>query len=551
MSISLLPGIAELDPQSLSYAIYTQLYQHFFNAQDAGTVVEGDGTSIRLRNAAYGFAEAIACGVVGDGGGSEGGVLAGYLLRSGGQMSGPLGADYGFTAGIDNRRLLELYGADSVGNHAGVRIFGDLTVEGSQLRLGGRTFIRYDGSDERMNVCFPTIDFGGSRVRMQGELLVGEDKTTGVFITPESILVAGCGIYHEGNANRSTVDWRMRCAEVADELLVGGMTTFAGMLTALHGASLGAGGKKMLGFSEENIHAQASIAFASGCGIRINDSIVLAPVNDQDINISSAGGDLLLGGDETLKIRILSPLSDADGQYVLLTPHGAAYFPGSLTVRHNFGAVLLASYRESSEDEGVVIHKRLRFASAEGPYLSSDCAGIGFNAKADRLTEDGAVESLLYRTVIRYDASTSLHRPADRRSDSLAVTSDTDFIRFENPVEARGHIGIDNSFTRIVDGKLFLSQSNYLSFVAGGIHHFGNAYFEDDLSSGLFSSGFAGTGWAIVRNRTTGNVAATFDELTVRKKMRVYELEVQQSRATNGALWISDSCSGDTVMPIQ
>ena len=29
--------------------------------------------------------------------------------------------------------------------------------------------------------------------------------------------------------------------------------------------------------------------------------------------------------------------------------------------------------------------------------------------------------------------------------------------------------------------------------------------------------------------------------------MRIYELEVQKNNVTNGALWISDSCSGDIV----
>lgn len=38
-----------------------------------------------------------------------------------------------------------------------------------------------------------------------------------------------------------------------------------------------------------------------------------------------------------------------------------------------------------------------------------------------------------------------------------------------------------------------------------------------------------------------------FDELTIRKKMRIYELEIQKAYATNGSLWISDSCSGDRV----
>jgi len=71
-----------------------------------------------------------------------------------------------------------------------------------------------------------------------------------------------------------------------------------------------------------------------------------------------------------------------------------------------------------------------------------------------------------------------------------------------------------------------------------------------DLSSELFSSGFAGSGWAIQKNKTTGNTTATFDELTVRKRMRVYELEVQRTSATNGALWISDSFSGYSVEKI-
>ena len=83
-----------------------------------------------------------------------------------------------------------------------------------------------------------------------------------------------------------------------------------------------------------------------------------------------------------------------------------------------------------------------------------------------------------------------------------------------------------------------------------GVKHFGNAYFIDSLGSERFSSGFAGYGWTILKNLTTGNIAATFDELTIRKKMRIYELEVQKNSVTNGALWVSDSCSGDSVFKI-
>ena len=83
--------------------------------------------------------------------------------------------------------------------------------------------------------------------------------------------------------------------------------------------------------------------------------------------------------------------------------------------------------------------------------------------------------------------------------------------------------------------------------VTDGIKHQGNAYFTDSLSSQKFASGFAGYGWAVMSSKLYGGYAATFDELTVRKKMRIYELEVQKTSVTNGSLWVSDACSGDIV----
>jgi hypothetical protein len=66
MSAVLHPAIEGLEPESLCYSIYNQLYHNFFNAQDKKDdehpygIQEGDNTSILLRNTAYGFAEAIA-----------------------------------------------------------------------------------------------------------------------------------------------------------------------------------------------------------------------------------------------------------------------------------------------------------------------------------------------------------------------------------------------------------------------------------------------------------------------------------------------------------
>lgn len=566
MSVELNPGIAALDPESLCYSLYTQLYAQFFNAQDRKDeqhpygIEEGDDTSLRLRNTAYGFAYAIAGSVEGNGtGGGTGGILLDYLKKSGGEMSGPLAADYGFGAGIANRRVVETYRepvTDAQGQIADynyeLHVAGDLRVKGNHLYFGGQQFITYIGNLGTMFIRYPKMDFAQSKIRTRGDLLFGENRTTGIYISSAVMEIAGHGVYHAGNANQGSIDWRMRDAVIEGALHVGGSTEFSSVLTALNGVSLGLGDTAMISLSEESIDARAHLSFAAGYGIRINDSLVLARLNEKDIGLSGAGGDLLLGGSETSRIKLLSGVWDADGDYALLSPHGAAYFPDSLTVRHNYGDELLSTYRVNKEDEGVVIHKRLRWGTSAGPYLWSFQTGIAYNSFVEHISpDDGRIDTLSYNATVRFGDSTSHLRPADRISDSLVIDTDADFIRFDKPIEAKKHIGIDNSLTRLTDGSLFFSEDKYLLCTANGIKYFGNSYFLDDVSSEFFSSGFAGSGWAILHNRTTGNRSATFDELTVRKKMRIYELEVQKSSAANGSLWISDSCSGDTVELIQ
>lgn len=104
MSVQLHPDIETLDKESLCYSIYAQLYHNFFNAQQKKDdehpygIEEGDETSLRLKNTAYGFASAIAGAVTGEGGSGSGGLLLDYLKKSGGDMTGKLSANYGFEA---------------------------------------------------------------------------------------------------------------------------------------------------------------------------------------------------------------------------------------------------------------------------------------------------------------------------------------------------------------------------------------------------------------------------------------------------------------------
>ena len=64
--------------------------------------------------------------------------------------------------------------------------------------------------------------------------------------------------------------------------------------------------------------------------------------------------------------------------------------------------------------------------------------------------------------------------------------------------------GITGSLTRMEEGCLFLSGEHRLQSVAGGVKHYGLAMFTAGISSELFSSGLAGSGWAILRNGTSG-----------------------------------------------
>lgn len=543
--IELLPDIETLDKDSLCYSIYSQLYHNFFNAQDSGTVTEGDQTSIRLHNTAYNFASAIASGVTSEGGG-EG--FLGYLKKSGGDMTGLLRANNGFEAGIGNSRVLQLYNESGV---TGIRIAGELRAGGSSFYLGDKQVFRYDKVNDRVTIDGASINMGSATVYSRGKFIVGESEENGVSVSTAGILIKGNPVYHHGNANLTTVDWKMQNGYVSGDLEVAGVATTSGKLVAEHGVSLGDNGKSLLSINRDNIDINGFLSFSTGYGVRIDGIPVFVRSGEKDIQIGAVGGDLLLGSGHTNKIRLLTGIADVDGNNQLITKYGGAYFPDSLTVRHNYGDTLFSSYRVDSSDEGMIIHQKLRFANQYGAYLSGGDDSMVFSSRVEHITPDSpAREFVTYHTRFDYRASSSVYRPLNGFSDTLFVSTDVDFVCYDKPVEVKGHVGIDGSFTRMADGKLFFTDEIYLSSSDDGIKHHGNAYFLGSISSERYSSGMAGSGWGILYNQTTGNVTATFDEVTIRKKIRAYELEVQKNAVTNGSLWVSDACQGDTVLKL-
>lgn len=555
MSIEKLPGIGELDPESLCYNIYRHLYNTFFNAQDKKDadhpwgVTEGDATSIRLHNTAYGFAEAISLGID-ENGFVEGETLLGYLKKSGGDMSDKLTANYGFEAGIENDRILSVF-KDNPEDLKGVLIDGILKIGAASLYIGGKQFLSYAGANDTVVLESCNIDFKDSVLLSKGELLFGNNKESGVCLSPDNITIKGCLVYHKGNANLSSVDWIMKSADVNGNLKVTGPTQLFGNLNACEGIELGANSKILMAMTGDYIHVTGFLSFGVGYGIEISDIPVLIRSNEKDIQLGAVGGDLLLGSPDTQKTRLLTHLSTDDGEYTIVTKYGGGYFPDFLKVRHNFGEILFSSYREDNTNEGVIVHKRLKFREKEDVFLYGTSEGIGFSSCFSFINPETLEKTTInYITLSQYKESTSRYRQLNKKSASFILSTEADFFVVDKPFEAKGHVGIDNSYTRLADGSLFFSESNYLLSGVAGIKHYGNALFLSNVSSEFFSSGFAGSGWAILHNKTTGNIAATFDELTVRKKMRIYELEVQKISATNGSLWVSDNCSGDTVQKL-
>lgn len=169
----------------------------------------------------------------------------------------------------------------------------------------------------------------------------------------------------------------------------------------------------------------------------------------------AVGGDLFLGGEHTNKIRLLAGIADVDGDNLLITKYGGAYFPDSLTVRHNYGDMLLSSYRVDRLDEGMIIHQKLRFDNQYGVYLSGEDDGIVFSSRVEHVTPDPPKrEFVTYHTRFGYRASSSVYKPLNRFSDTLYISADADFISYDKPVEAKGHVGIDGSFTRMASYSL-------------------------------------------------------------------------------------------------
>lgn len=506
---------------------------------------------ILRKNAAYLWADSIVSSL---GVGSSGGIN-GSVSIEGDSMSGTLNALYGFAAGDNGQKFFEVYQkkTDKDGNLQNVvNIDGALYLPGDGLYLKGYNVIDYDGG---------TLTLSADDILLTGDVSCdGTIEIGNLTLTSDGIYVSGNVFYHSGNANNDSVNWTMKNGIVNGTLSVKGVGSFSDVLQANNGVEFGYDNTNILSISDkESVKLAGDFDILSG-GIKMDESYVLYKKNNKVISIAASDKILNIGDDDTTQINLQTALCDNDGDYTLIGKYGDAYFPNSFKAGHSLSDVLIETYKRTEnadgvKDAGVVFSRYLRFNSSKGIGLFSD-DGLTLSIEGpfqyNKSTgSDIEQVSEIRTTNIAYKESESLYAPTNKVASSLSFETDADFYVFDKPLEGKKSLGISNSKTRLLDSELFFDDTTYLRAIDDGIKHYGNAYFTSSISSVSFSSGFAGSGWKIQTNELTGNVAATFDELTVRKKMRIYELEVQKQSVTNGSLWVSDACSGDLVEEVK
>jgi hypothetical protein len=537
---------------------------------------------ILMRNAAYTNAVAVLSSIGGSGGGSGG---SGYVQRSGDSMLGLLYANMGFQAGCNNTRIFdttiitENEGTDDEADVSVAHVYGRLLVDENvgvtgKLSIGntglyfGNLQVLFSDGNGRVTLVSPDIRLYGD-VEGMGTITVGDIEISSTGITND-----GDEYYHEGNSNLPTVDWTAHDMEVFGNLTVHGSQTFSGALTALHGFSLGADGDTMFCsvVQEESgvvvgkwLNLKSVIDMDTDAGLKYNSKFILKTYvdssNEYRVDFGAPGMKLILGAPDgatqTSKIILATDIRNYADTYRIISSNGDGNFPNSLSAGcANAGPTVLQTYYTSQTNCGVIFQKLIRLNSATGPSLSigSDEYKAALTIPYVHTGNGGTVTEQL-PLVLSYELTTSLFKNLSLAwSASLAFdlnNANAEFFKFKKPVEATFFAPISETYkTKLGENILFFNDGVFLEGVVGGIFHSGNATYSGSLSSTAFSSGFAGSGWAVRTDQLYGGYEATVDSLVVRKKMRVYELEVQKLQVTNGSVWVSDACSGDSVLEL-
>lgn len=576
---------SQLDKSSGIYDLYSRLYEgmRVANTVDApispeNPPLDSEGqidvgaintklseySEILMKNSAYLFANSIMSVIGLSTGGGDAGV--GFLSRNGDTMMGSLGALYGLQAGYggnlifettvdsDDKAWANITGNLSVSDNVVVQ--GALQLSEHGIEWGENKVIYHDGTALHIDSQDVAIK---AKVSVDGSIVVGN-----VVIDENGIKWGEHEFYHSGNSNKKDVDWTMKNAYVHGTLYAYGDAEITKRFITKGALEFSYGEQKLL-FTETDETTQntrllfyTDLALINGKGIKFGDKYIVKVRNDdkQVVSFSAPGMIMNLGDSDgetaTDHIALQSEIWNYNSAYRIISQYGDGNFPNSFSAGcANAGPTVIRTYYVGSEDCGVVLLRNMRLGDVSGPILAGSGNNVLLSMPYLHIVSD-LQQTDFIPINIGIQETTSLFKDQTKQwSSTIHFNTEAEFFAFDKPIESTSFsIKSEQYKTRLIENTLFFDDGKFLEGVTDGIRWSGNAYFDGNLSSPRFASGFAGYGWAVMEDEMVGGISATFDSLTVRKKMRVYELEVQKISVTNGSLWVSDSCSGDEVVEL-
>ena len=526
--IVLNPDIGKMNPDSVRYKLYMGLYNYFYSVQNPKTedfpngIESGDQLDIRLKNTSYAMAQVIGDSIIfGSTGGGEIDITE-LLNKTGDSMSGELSALFGFRAGVDGSVAV------SVSSESGVKYINvedKISIPFDGLIIGDKNIIHRDIDNRTTIIEDDSIHIKSNDVKIDGKADVG-----GVLVDNGTIISKdGNEFYHSGNSNKGDVDWSANNISASGDITVGGLATIDGRAKFNNGISVFEDDINILSTSSDSIDINGNTNISGN--VFVDKRSVIRGVESGTV-IESSSGILHLGSASTNQLRLMNDIRSWNGSYNIITKGGFGNFVDGISVSHNYSSPLMKSYH-IGDDLGIIFTKKIRFNDEKGVYLQPNGNGLGIGI--------GAGELYIHRLL-----SDSLYKPSGSDSYTSYFGTNDDFISFLKPIESDSFT-IKGKRTRISDGLIDFGNNLMIESDRNKIIIHGYTQFTNNVSSPQFVGGYNGRGWAIRRDSITGLSDMTVDEMTVRGRLSIYELDVQMTRGSNGAIWVSDGFKADIV----
>lgn len=518
----------ESNKNEIVSSIYNKLYRQFFEAQIPKSpsfphgIEVGDRLDISLKNSAFSFAKTMGEAIEIGASGVEVDV-SNLVKKDGDTMTGELSAIRGFKAGKNGQVILEVLTNDE-GIHY-VNIASILNISGDGLRFDGDKVIFRNSESKTTTISDKSVIVDAENTTiLNGATIGGITVDSGGVIKNKD----GQEFYSPKNSNKDDVDWHANNIYAKNNANVGGDVSISGKLTS--GDANIAGN---VSITKDSMSVLSPVHIDS---ILYIGEHIFAKKTEDGVSVGASNGNLIIGNDETKSIKLAKPIKTWDGKYSIITETGFGNFQGGFSASHNRSSPIIKTFYNSPEDKGVIIDNKISFLGSKDVSLHEADGGLMLDLDGDYVS-------------IKTDKSSSYYKPRNKDSKTTFIESSADFIAFGKPVEASSFT-IKNKSTQLKDRVLNLGDGAMIEGGKNKMTLHSNVIVKNNISSERFADGFSGYGWAIKQDSITGVTRITTDEITVRNKMNIYELNVRKIKSSNGAIWVSDSMVGGNVQQI-